>query len=262
MHRGAGERRRGGGGSHRGNKRRMRKPSRRQRPRSTGGDRRSAGRDRRRQSQTKVCVHFLQGRCSWGARCKFAHGEVAVTQERPGASAASFTGSSGQRAMRPLAEAPNGARSANSECARPSMLNVLCDDKIVDILVFLDVAVLACAVLTCPKMHVLESSGDGAFGRNFLFGVRTAQYAWTTTDLVIPMMHAKAHSMIERIWLATGNGRSWCVRAFKTGSSGDVKRVTIMWYTERIARRSTWAKGVSFRLCPMLFLWHRPLTKL
>ena len=174
----------------RGGKRRPRKPSHRDGARSSRHVRRVAAaastgnRRRSNQAPTKVCVHFLQGRCSWGSRCKFAHGEVAVHGGNSSGGGGGGGSGGGRRSghsrntsrskKSPPAKAKAGANSKSaSKAPAPastitppsSAIDVLCDDNILDAFSFLDVPDLATVLCLCAKLTHLVSAADGRIWR-------------------------------------------------------------------------------------------------
>ena len=144
-----------------GAKRRTRKPSRRHGPRPSRAERSAAVGNRRRSKQTKVCVHFLQGRCSWGDRCRFAHGAIAVQGENAGGRK-QRNGHGGKGKSPPAkAQVPSNPTPPLSN----SSLDVLCDDNVLDAFSFLDVPDLASALRLCVKLKRLVSAADGRVWR-------------------------------------------------------------------------------------------------
>ncbi len=122
----------------------------------------------RAQRKTGVCLHFLAGRCTYGASCRFAHGEVSSPLAPAAAAAAAQctpvrgNGKHGRRkgkgGRRRKGKRPSAAAPAPAVPPPPPLLHRLCDDNLCETLAFLSVPDLGCAAATCAKWRLLQST--------------------------------------------------------------------------------------------------------
>ena len=140
----------------------------------------------RNQAKTKVCLHFLEGRCNWGHSCKFAHG----TTQAPAASASKSNSSQKQQQRGRRGRRSHHAKvykdkqkrrhkqknkkntmsskmtSLTTTPHRRGLLSILCADNIIELLYFLQVRDLGTVASTCSKWNQLQSSNSGCIGGN------------------------------------------------------------------------------------------------
>ena len=126
----------------------------------------------RAQRKTGVCLHFLAGRCTYGASCRFAHGEVSVLAPASDVTSPAVAAASPQ--CKPIrskgkherhkgkgASCRKGTPASAAAPVTPSplfLLGCLCDDNLCEILAFLSVPDLGRAAATCAKWHLLQST--------------------------------------------------------------------------------------------------------
>ena len=112
------------------------------------------GLNRAQQRHTRVCVHFLQGRCTWGNQCKFVHGETARRIENGFIDAEDHHTKDGEcnEIVRTQFKASGKTAISNLDC--------LCDDNIVEAFSFLDALHLGIVECLCQRLYKLVSKAN------------------------------------------------------------------------------------------------------
>ena len=143
-----------------------------------------------RNTTTKVCLHFITGSCNYGSKCKFLHGDVPDQPNRSKQTKKPTTKncskSSIDRTNRPkqtqttkkkltsIQRRPRRSRhfkkyaasqhapkdkdkAATKQQPQPSLNEILCDDNLVEILLFLEVKDLGLVAACCSKWNELQS---------------------------------------------------------------------------------------------------------
>jgi hypothetical protein len=156
----------------------------------------------RNQATTKVCLHFLEGRCNWGQRCKFAHDEVAEapTSFDPSNTRQRQRRRRGRRSRHAKAynnkhqqqqekkknkhAAPLKTTSTSLTVATPHrrrLLSVLCVDNLTELFYFLSVTDLGTVASTCSKWNHFQSSNSGSIGSSLWRSLFTSLFRPPTT---------------------------------------------------------------------------------